>query len=69
VIDAIPYGPPCPFCAERGLCDHFLGWTEDGKTVLLRKDGCKPAPMREGDRTSNTGVSSRVYRPQPNVAD
>lgn len=57
--------PLCPFCGEKD-CRHFIGWTDDGRTIELRKETVG-SPHRfqkllDTDRTVNTGVSTRVYR-------
>ena len=56
----------CPFCnAEMNpqppYCAHFIGWTDDGRTWIDRKDG-QTRPLLATDRLVKTGVSVRVYR-------
>ncbi len=60
----------CPFCdllcASGQACEHFIGWTDDGKTIESRKplsgklvnDG----KILDSDVLVNTGVSTRVFR-------
>ncbi len=59
----------CPFCQADDCtdCNHFQGWTSDGRTIDDPKQGrsslCTPEPILESDRVLTTGVSARVYRP------
>jgi hypothetical protein len=60
-------GPFCPLCGKAGPCPHWIGWTEDGKTVeLLAMVSALPVVQR-GDWMTNwtkSGpVAARVYRP------
>jgi Zn-finger nucleic acid-binding protein len=50
----------CPFCRGDD-CEHFLGWTEDGKTIQHRSTPQK-MDISETDRIVTTGVTARVYR-------
>ncbi len=59
--NAINTTPPCPYCAKQDFCKHFLGWTENGRTINLRRGGATE-PLLPTDKTLNTGVSTRVYR-------
>ena len=53
----------CPICGKKE-CDHFLGWTEDGRHIEP-KPGLKFRHLVIGqkDQVIKTGVSARVYRP------
>lgn len=55
----------CAICEEPGRdCEiHFLGWTEDGKTITREHDKVV-GTVQAGDVLVNTGVSCRVYRDQ-----
>lgn len=59
------YTVDCPICGEEE-CSHFLGWTEDGRTIGDPVQGrsalVDPEPIQPSDRIVNTGVSARVYR-------
>ena len=60
----------CPFCGCHE-CHHWIGWTEDGRTIELNRSHPAPAghrgrftkPLRSTDQIVTTGVSARVYRP------
>ena len=51
----------CPYCHGEN-CEHFLGWTDDGRRVDEAADGRRPCRIRTTDRIVTTGVSARVYR-------
>jgi hypothetical protein len=58
----------CPFgCTPADLdpaggCDHFIGWTEDGKHLERRGQPGSVESVLPEDRVVTTGVSARVYR-------
>jgi hypothetical protein len=59
----------CPFCGSHGHCPHWIGWTEDGKTVepramILGQHATMAAlgSVLETDRIVKTGTTARVYR-------
>jgi hypothetical protein len=52
----------CPLCGCT-FCRHWIGWTEDGRTIELKAGGT--APLLPADRVIKTGVSARVYRDDP----
>lgn len=64
----------CPFCTKQGQfpCSHFVGWTEDGRSIpaaTVYGKGEKtfhyaPQLIRDTDVVVKTGVSARVFRPQ-----
>lgn len=56
--------PQCPFCGYQ-FCDHFIGWTDDGRRIELRglRGGAKTGTVAPADRLLTVGVSARVYRP------
>jgi hypothetical protein len=53
--------PYCPICAETD-CEHFIGWTNDGKTIEFRGNKIANEPLQETDLIVKTGISARVYR-------
>ncbi len=55
--------PSCPVCRGPADCQHWIGWTDDGRTVELRSHPHDPPqPLLPSDHTVNTGVTTRVYR-------
>ena len=54
----------CPVCGGDFHCkEHWLGWTEDGKTILAHDGGMSQEPFDESKHLIvKTGVTIRVYR-------
>lgn len=57
----------CPFCQNDDLpptCQHFIGWTDDGKTLEPSDQSKlkKGTAIKQTDIIRTTGVSARVYR-------
>ena len=59
----------CPFCqaTDEKPCMHFVGWTDDGRTInewrVMPGIAHGPKNISSDDRIVTTGVSARVYRP------
>ena len=63
--------PKCPFCESVDYCEHFIGWTNDGKRITETLDSShEPGAIesisipicKDTDRIVKTGVSARVYK-------
>ena len=62
----------CPVCGHadwdngKRYCRHFLGWTDDGKSITDPVQGrmalVTPEPVRPLDLIVKTGAAFRVYR-------
>ena len=59
----------CPWgCTSDDDCEHFLGWTEDGRKISFRpryKNDVESDQIGPEDRVVKTGVTARIYRPIP----
>ena len=59
----------CPWgCRCDEDCEHFIGWTEDGRTIEFRRvyrDHCEDPAVLDTDRIVMTGTTARVYRELP----